>query len=340
MKALVLGGSQFVGLHTVRELVRRGHDVTVLNRGRTEALLPNGVERLVADRRDGESMRAALDGTDWDAVFDVSGFIMVAMGSDMTNLIDMLDGRVGAYVYTSSIMAYAPSGAFPWDESFPTVDEGPGSYGGFKRAMEEALLERHGRTGFPASVVRPAAIYGPDNNIYDMEMAYFLRLLRGLPIILPHDGLVTGSYGHVDDLCRVMVDMATHPKAPGEIFNITAEGVTANEYVSVLAEIVGKPADVVYMPSKYVGKLEKPAYSHLFGAFHHAVLSTTKARDLLGFRPEYDFRSGHAQTFEWFESQSLDATEVAPVDPLWFASYDFDYERELADALRSERDPT
>jgi nucleoside-diphosphate-sugar epimerase len=263
---------------------------------------------------------------------------MAAMGSNMSDLVDMLDGRVGAYVYTSSIMAYAPSGVFPWRESFATVDEGPNTYGGFKKATEEILLERHGRSGFPASVVRPAAIYGPDNNIYDMEMAYFLRLLRGLPIILPHDGLVTGSYGHVDDLCHIMVDMGTHPKAPGEIFNITAEGVTANEYVSVLSEIVGKPADVVYMPSSYVGKLEKPAYSHLFGSFHHAVLSTEKAEDLLDFRPQYDFRSGHAQTFEWFMSANLDGTEEAPVDPLWFASYDFDYEARLADTLRGQQD--
>ena len=335
MKALVLGGSRFVGLHTVRELLARGYDVTVLNRGQTEARLPAGVERLVADRRDGESMRAALEGKDWDAVFDVSGFIMVAMGADLSELIDLLDGRVGAYVYTSSIMAYAPSGVFPWDEGFPTVDEGPNTYGGFKRAMEEALLERHGRTGFPASVVRPAAIYGPDNNIYDMEMSYFLRLLRGLPIILPHDGLVTGSYGHVDDLCRVMVDMATHPEAAGEIFNVTAEGVTANEYVAALADIVGKPADVVYMPSRLIGKTEKPAYNHLFGAAHHGILSIEKARSVLGFEPQYDFRSGHAQTFEWFMAENLDKTEDAPMDPLWFASFDFDYEAKLARQIRT-----
>ncbi len=338
MKALVLGGSQFVGLHTVHELVARGHDVTVLNRGQTETELPSGVERLVADRRDAASMRAALEGKEWDAVFDVSGFIMVAMGSNLTDLVDMLDGRVGAYVYTSSIMAYAPCGTSPWRESFATVDEGPNTYGGFKKASEEVLLERHGKTGFPASVVRPASIYGPDNNIYDMEMAYFLRLLRGLPIIVPHDGLVTGSYGHVDDLCRVMVDMATHPNAPGEVFNITAEAVTVNEYVSVLSEIVGKPADIVPMPSKYVGKLEKPAYSHLFGSFHHAVLSIEKAEKLLGFNPEYDFRSGHAQTFEWFTNANLGGTEKAPVDPLWFASYDFDFEAKLAASLRAEQD--
>ena len=84
VKALVLGGSQFVGLHTVRELVARGHDVTVLNRGQTEARLPPGVERLVADRRNAESMRAALAGKEWDAVFDVSGFIMAAIGSSVS----------------------------------------------------------------------------------------------------------------------------------------------------------------------------------------------------------------------------------------------------------------
>jgi nucleoside-diphosphate-sugar epimerase len=339
-KALILGGSQFVGLHTVHELVARGIDVTVLNRGKTETRLPPGVERLVADRTDVDSMRAALAGTEWDAVFDVSGFLMVAMGSNLSDLIDLLDGRVGAYVYTSSIMAYAPTGTFPWLESFATVDEGPNTYGGFKKMAEETLLERHSRTGFPASVVRPAAIYGPDNNIYDMELSYFLRLLRGLPVIVPHDGLVTSSYGHVDDLCRVMVDMATHAKAAGEIFNITAEAVTVNEYVSVLSEIVGKPADLVYLPSNRIGKLEKPAYSHLFGAFHHGILSTRKAEDLLGFQPEYDFRSGHAQTFEWFMGANLENTEEPPMDPLWFASYDFDYEANLAEEIRAESEPT
>ena len=260
---------------------------------------------------------------------------MAAMGSKLSDLIDLLDGRVGAYVYTSSIMAYEPSGIFPWDETFPSIDEGPNGYGGFKKLCEETLLERHARNGFPASVVRPAAIYGPDNNIYDMEMSYFLRLLRGLPVILPESGLVTTSYGHVDDLCRVMVDMATHPGAAGEIFNVTAEGVTANEYVAILADIVGRPADVVYMPSRLIGKTEKPAYSHLFGAAHHGILSIEKARRVLGFEPRYDFRSGHAQTFEWFKSENLDKTEEAPIDPLWFASYDFDYEMKLADQIRA-----
>ena len=56
---------------------------------------------------------------------------------------------------------------------------------------------------------------------------------------------------------------------------------------------------------------------------------------MLGFEPRYDFRSGHAQTFEWFMAENLDKTEEAPMDPLWFASYDFDYETKLAQQIRS-----
>lgn len=334
MKALVLGGSVFVGLHLVQELVARGHDVTVLNRGKTPQHFPAGVQRLVADRTDAEQMRAALGGKDWDVVFDVSGFVMVSGGSDIDLLLDLLDGHCGAYVYTSSIMAYKQAGTFPWTEDFETTSEGRNTYGGFKAMVERAILDRHRATGFPGSIVRPAAIYGPDNNIYDMEAPMFLRLLRGLPILAPHDGLVTCSYGHVDDLCRVMVDMATIPAARGEIFNITAEAVTVNEYVQVLSEIVGKPADLLYVPTPLLATLPKPPYGHLFGKAHHCMLSIEKAQRLLGFEPQYDFRTGHAQTFEWFMGTPLKDAQEPLRDPVWFASYDFEWEAQVAQMIR------
>ena len=81
---------------------------------------------------------------------------------------------------------------FPWTEDQPTNPDGPATYGGFKALAERAILARHARTGFPGSVARPAAIYGPDNNIYDMELPMFLRLLQRRPILVPHEGLVVG----------------------------------------------------------------------------------------------------------------------------------------------------
>ena len=339
-RVLVLGGSVFVGKHLVEGLMRHGARVAVLNRGRTASSLPDSVERLVADRTDATQMRDALAGREWDAVFDVSGVVMSAGGSDVEGLLDLFDGRVGAYVYTSSIMAYDQSlvGRFPWTEDLPTNPDGADSYGGFKAVVEAAILDRHRRTGFPGSVARPAAIYGPDNNIFDMELPMFLRLLQRRPVLVPHGGLVVGTYGHVDDLCATMIAMAASPAAAGEVFNVSTDSVDVNRYISVLADVVGADADVVYVPDDLLPELTapgaKPAFGHLFKVRHHAALSVDKARRLLGVVPQYDLISGHADTYRWFCEQGLDRVDAALVDPLWKASWDFDTEASVAERIR------
>ena len=337
-RVLVLGGSVFVGRHLVDQLVAGGARVSVLNRGTSPSALPDSVERLVADRTDNDQLRSALAGRDWDAVFDVSGFVMAAGGSDIDGLLDLVDGRTGAYVYTSSIMAYDQSfvGVFPWTEDQPTNPDGPSSYGGFKAAAEAAVLRRHERTGFPGSVVRPAAIYGPDNNIFDMELPMFLRLLQGRPILVPHGGLVVGSYGHVDDLTAAMITMADHPDAVGEVFNVTGEAVDVNRYIATLAEIVGRPPRVVYVPDHMLSdpeRLPAPAFGHLFKVRHHAMVSTEKARVRLGVKPAYDLLAGHVDAYRWFLEQGYDRLTGSLVDPVWKASWNFEVEAEVAERL-------
>ena len=68
MKTLVLGGTRFVGLQLVHQLSALKHDITILNRGKTQAVLPPGVKRLYADRRDPESLRQVLSGQEFDAI--------------------------------------------------------------------------------------------------------------------------------------------------------------------------------------------------------------------------------------------------------------------------------
>ena len=339
MGVLVLGGSVFVGRRLVHALVGAGQDVTVLNRGRTPTTLPAGVCQLTADRTHAESMRTALQGTEWDAIYDVSGFVMAAGGSDVSSLLDLVDGRVGTYVYVSSIMAYDQSslGLFPWTEDLPVNPEGIRSYGGFKAAAERSMLERHAATGFPVCIVRPAAVYGPDNNIFDMETPMFLRLRRGLPVIIPHGGLVAGSYGHVDDLCALMTAIPGHQGTHGEVINATTDAVTAYRYVTTLAGVVGVDADIVELPDHLLGTVTTPVFGHLFGARHHAVLGTAKAQSLVGFTPRYHLFDGHQHTYEWFLSQGrADLTEPL-VDPMWRATWDFGAEAAMAVLVRGHR---
>ena len=264
MRTLVLGGTGFVGRRLVEVLTAEGAGVTVLNRGITPVELPPGVVRLVADRSDATSMRTALARAEWDAVFDVSGVAKVAGGTEPGDLADLLVGRVGRYVYVSSQSLYRMTGAFPWREDSPVVESDVTAYGGFKVAAERALLVRHVTSGFPATIARPAAIYGPHNNIYDMEAAMFRRLLERRPVLLPYHGLVVGSYGHVDDLCHALLVMAAHPSAVGEVFNVTTSAVTSAAYVATLGERVGVEPDVVLLSDGLAQTANRPLFSRLF----------------------------------------------------------------------------
>jgi len=330
MQTLILGGSTFVGRRLVDLLVRQGHEVTVLNRGRTTSDLPPGVQRIVGDRTSTESMTQALAGTQWDSVIDVSGFVMAAGGGQFEDLIGLLDTNVGAYVFVSSIMAYAPTGLMPWTEDQPLRDEPQTTYGGFKAHAEQVILERHAVTGFPGTIARPAAIYGPDNNILDMEAAMFLRLRRQLPILVPHGGLVTGSYGHVDDLCINLVELAMQPAAFGQVVNTTGQGCSSAEYVAQLANIVGVEPRVVMVPDGF--DASGPLFGHLFKERHHGILSLDRAH-ALGLTRERGFHIGHEQAYDWFCTSPLIDAPDAMADPMWGAGYDFALEASAAQRL-------
>lgn len=322
----------------VERLLGAGSDVTVLNRG-LSAPAPTGVRVLAADRSDPEAVRTALGDGEWDVVFDVSGFVKTTTAAAFDDLVGRLDGRVGRYVYVSSIMVYRPSPRLPWPETRPYRDAPVTSYGGFKVHAERTLLDARERRGFPATIARPAAIYGPGNNIYDMEAAMFLRLRRGLPVLLPHEGAVRTSYGHVDDLCAALEVLARHPAAPGEAFNITGEAATALEYVRVLADVVGAEPDVRYLPDGLVQTLTGPAFCHLFHRRHHGTLDTAKAARLLRLAPPRDLRTGHEQTYARLLPDLEGQVGDTRSDPLWGAGFDLAYEAEITASLPSRRRP-
>jgi len=67
---LVVGGTGFIGLALVQALLRQGHRVSVLTRGRAAASLPASVEAIVAERRDPASLSRALAGRRFDVLYD------------------------------------------------------------------------------------------------------------------------------------------------------------------------------------------------------------------------------------------------------------------------------
>ena len=111
MKLLVLGGTVFLGRHIVEEALRRGHDVTMFNRGRHNPDLFPSVRRCRGDRDGGLN---ALSGERWDAVIDASGHLPRLVRESA----EFLSVAVQHYTFISTLAVYA---GFP---KVPGLDEG------------------------------------------------------------------------------------------------------------------------------------------------------------------------------------------------------------------------
>src|ERR1700744_3086283 len=110
-----MGGTRFNGLALVQELVKWGHEITVLNRGQSEARLPRPVRRLYADRTNHEQLREVLGQQEFDVIQDTSGYAL----ADVQPLVQSLRGRVGHSLFGSSTVIYARPRVLPIRESDP-----------------------------------------------------------------------------------------------------------------------------------------------------------------------------------------------------------------------------
>ena len=158
MKLLVIGGSQFVGRHLVEAALARGDEVTVFNRGQTPATWPAAVNVRHGDRK---ADLAALATGEWEAVVDCCGYLP----RDVARTAECLHGRVGRYVFISSISVYADfaqannegSRLGRIDDVDTEVVDGR-TYGPLKALCEDAVTARFGEN---ALLIRPGLIVGP-----------------------------------------------------------------------------------------------------------------------------------------------------------------------------------
>jgi len=304
MKTLVIGGNRFVGLRLAWELSRRGHEITVLNRGQTEAVLPPGTARIKCDRKDHATLKSCLAGLEFDAVFD----IIPMVPDDTRSIVDILDGHVGRFVHVSTASAYKATNAAPVKEDFPKVASiSEGEYGFNKQLCEEVLFEAHSRTGFPAVAIRPGYISGPHNNVY-RESLFFDRVVKGRPVLVPGDGTHLAPFGYVDDLARLLVLCAEREEAVGEAFNFSGEfSVPTNDYVEAVFGAAGRWTDVVHFDPDRLGLSPQDVFQVFPYLWRNSVVfDISKAMYTLAYREEVRLGEGLRRAFQWFTGAGIE----------------------------------
>lgn len=301
MRTLVLGGTRFIGPAVVRELLTRGHQVAVLNRGVTPSNLPKAVERLTADRDDRDAVQRALAGRTFDAVLDLSGYTV----EQVQPVLDALGERLGHYVFTSSTAVYFGNAIYPIQEHDRLMpDERGGSYAWGKILGERLLAQWSQNTGIPYSVIRPAYVYGPGTNGLGREPSHFYRLEHGRPLLLPTRGVPLAHLVHVDDLAQLYAQCLGNPRSYCQTYNgVGPDYASLRGWFLAMAEAVGVEPTIINVPDDLTPMMRSFPYQ----TRRCVVYSLDKVVRDLDYRPRFDTRSGTSDSYAWYKRE-LSAT--------------------------------
>ncbi len=340
MKVLVLGGTRFVGLRLLRQLVQGKHDITILNRGRTKAELPASIKRLYADRRNPYEVRRLLKGLNFDVIYDMTGYQTI----NVEPLVEEFAGKISHYFLQSTSGVYDSTEYIPIRENSPTLspvtdNKGLAAYAQDKSGTEQYLLRTFKERGFPVTIFRSPVIYGPENWMEDREASYFVRLLQNRRILIPASGSTFLQYTHVDDLAKAYIDATKTDKVNGQAYNITSDyAITINGYVDVIAKVVGVKPRKIYVEGRFLRDLKNQDLFPIHRWDKSVYYDTSKAKRDFGFQPQYDMEEGMRQTYEWWkENKGIEKTEFTPGK--LGHNVNFAEEDEVFDKYGSEKEP-
>ncbi len=290
MHVLVLGGTRFVGLHTVHALLCQGHSVTTLNRGRFPQ--PPGVKHLKCDRKQPSQLETVLDKQEFDAAIDISA----EDPEDTVAIVKLLEGKVDRFVHCSTGAVYEDRWEYPVLEQDPTTEwAGNRTYPENKAQCERLLFQAHENRDFPINILRPTVIYGPHNYAY-REAYVFDRAEAQRPVPVPGDGKSVTHVVHVDDVAQAFTASLTSKHAIGQAYNIAGpRAVTLDKWVDAAAQPITRQPRKVYYDEKELARVK--------GSFPLPaspwIMSIEKARRDLGFQPR-DLSTGMRETYEWY----------------------------------------
>jgi nucleoside-diphosphate-sugar epimerase len=305
MKYLVTGGAGFIGSHIVQTLLNQGGYVRVLDNfstGKRENLegLKGNLEIIDGDIRDASIVAEAVRGVEF--VFHEAAFVSVPQSMDepqecfdvnITGTSTLFEAarKAGArrVVVASSAAVYGDSDDLPLKEETTLRPLSPYALSKRVKEMYTELFTRS--LGLEVVALRYFNVYGPrqrPDSQYAAAVPIFIRcLLDNKPVTVFGDGGQTRDLINVRDVVRANLIAATHPNAPGQIFNIcTGFETRILDLLEVLCDLlpnVGQPA------------FAEPRA----GDIYRSIGSPEKAAAAMGFQAQVSLADGLKETVNW-----------------------------------------
>lgn len=317
-RVLVIGGNGIISGSVSRLAVERGMRVTLLNRGTQSTRPPiDGVEHLVGDADDAESIRRAVGDREFDVVANFRAFRPEQVRAD----VELFSGRTGHYLFISSASAYQkPIAQLPIVESTPLRNP-YWQYSRDKIASEDVLVAAYRDSGFPMTIVRPSHTYDPTLVPLEGGWTALQRMRDGKPVVVHGDGTSWWTLTHARDFARAFVGLFGNPHAVGSPVHITSdESLTWDEIARLLGRALGAEPRIVHVASDAIAR-ELPAVGPgLVGDKAHSVLfDNARVKSLVpGWVATTPFADGAREIVDW---HLADASRQR-VDPELDAAFD------------------
>lgn len=328
MQVLVTGGTGFIGSQLVRRLLAAGDQVRVLSLVNTPAEARNaadlrrrGAELIEGSVADRQLHGTALGGV--EVVHHVAALMREANVPDRvfwdTNLAATQDlvraarGRgVRRFVYCSTMGVTGDVRGQVVDERAPYRPKD--IYQRTKAAAEQWLLEEARRTGFAATAVRPADVYGPG----DGRLLKLFRMVQRGSFVYLGDGRGRRHMVFIDDLVDGMLAAQRSEGVAGEVFLLAGPApIALRDLVELIAVELGVPPPrrrLPYGPVRWLSAMvelacrplgvQPPIYPRRVEFYaHDYAFDTSKARATLGFEPKVNVAEGVRRTIAAYRKE-------------------------------------
>lgn len=310
MKALVTGGTGFIGSPVVDRLLADGHAVRMFVR---KPLLParlhgKDVEAFQGDLEDAVSLLSAMEGM--DVVFHIGEIKNISRSAAGRNtaLMEQVAASPAAsgirrFVFVSSLTVAGIPSAIPAREETEPGTMLHDHYTDYKRRCEEIIRER--MTGCEHAIIRPAPVYGQGSR-YLGQMVKVIETLGPVGIPFIGNAKNIAPLIQVKDLAKAIVSAGVRSGAAGQTFNITdGAGHSWLDFFTAIGDALSKKIRIIAIPALllkfpalpfdlFAGffglHLDPINYLNYFSA--DLLFENEKARTLLDWAPEYAFSEG------------------------------------------------
>jgi nucleoside-diphosphate-sugar epimerase len=319
----VTGATGFTGSQLAVHLARSGRAVRALVRdpARAGELSASGIELVVGDIRDPDTLRRATAGT--DVVYNIAALYRQAgLAKDTYRQVNAV--AVGAIVEAAAAagakrVVHCSTVGVHGDVEHPPANEDaplrPGDvYQATKLEGERLARDAGDRLGIPVTIARPSGIYGPGDR---RLLKVFRGVARGrFPML--GSGEIYYHLTHIDDLVEGFRLCGEHPAAVNRTYILAGgEFTTLNQLVALIASVAGTRPPRVHLPvwPFWVAGaacellcapfgLEPPIYRRRVDFYTKSrAFDITRARQEIGYTPQVSLRVGIARTLAWYRTQ-------------------------------------